>query len=358
MVVLQLCQGQTRYLYKRVITWSNHLTALDNRFSRPMSAATPPASSQSPAAATSANASQEPSNVSNIADRIVLEYLRSRGHTSAEKAFKEEIGASSPSDKGKQPEIISPEELVKSLATFAQKSTRATDNGLKDSSAVLNEVSSLGNSQNIRSLLAGIGSVGAEEILSLDPTDKQEGFRELEAWVDGSLDMYRVCRSSVILVAQYPCNSSCSLSFGQYYFPYFVIFTWTSSNTVSKMPVSLFVNTFAYGSLNFCSTALRFFSTFSPSLPSSHYTTFLHLSTLLLPAHVQSDDIAQRFRNEKYIVRMSRSGFSLLLGWLTEGFGGESLGSGGGFTGEKGKRGRAAVMRVVNNHLRFDGKTL
>ena len=54
---------------------------------------------------------------------------------------------------------------------------------------------------------------------------------------------------------------------------------------------------------------------------------------------------------------MSRSGFSLLLGWLTEGFGGESLGSGGGFTGEKGKRGRAAVMRVVNNHLRFDGKT-
>lgn len=53
---------------------------------------------------------------------------------------------------------------------------------------------------------------------------------------------------------------------------------------------------------------------------------------------------------------MSRSGFSLLLGWLTEGFGGEALGSGGGFTGEKGKRGRAAVMRVVNNHLRFDGQ--
>jgi transcription initiation factor TFIID subunit 5 len=53
---------------------------------------------------------------------------------------------------------------------------------------------------------------------------------------------------------------------------------------------------------------------------------------------------------------MSRSGFSLLLGWLTEGFGGEALGAGGGFSGEKGKRGRAAVMRVVNNHLRFDGQ--
>jgi transcription initiation factor TFIID subunit 5 len=55
---------------------------------------------------------------------------------------------------------------------------------------------------------------------------------------------------------------------------------------------------------------------------------------------------------------MSRSGFSLLLGWLTEGVGGEAMGAGEGFSGEKGKRGRAAVMRVVNNHLRFDGLSL
>lgn len=53
---------------------------------------------------------------------------------------------------------------------------------------------------------------------------------------------------------------------------------------------------------------------------------------------------------------MSRSGFGLLVGWLTEGVGGEASGAGEGFSGERGKRGRAAVMRVVNNHLRFDGK--
>ena len=53
---------------------------------------------------------------------------------------------------------------------------------------------------------------------------------------------------------------------------------------------------------------------------------------------------------------MSRSGFALLLGWLTEGVGGEAPGAGDGFFGEKGRRGRAAVMRVVNNHFRFDGK--
>lgn len=103
-------------------------------------------------------------------------------------------------------------------------------------------------------------------------------------------------------------------------------------------------------------SALRFFSSFSTSLAPSHTTTLHHLSTLLLPAHVQNDELAQRFRDEKYVIRMSRSGFGLLVGWLTEGVGGEASGAGEGFSGEKGKRGRAAVMRVVNNHLRFDGK--
>jgi transcription initiation factor TFIID subunit 5 len=101
--------------------------------------------------------------------------------------------------------------------------------------------------------------------------------------------------------------------------------------------------------------ALKFFSTFASSLAAAHSATLHHLSTLLLPSHVQNDDLAQRFRNEKYVVRMSRSGFGLLVGWLTEGVGGEATGAGEGFSGERGKRGRAAVMRVVNNHLRFDG---
>ena len=53
---------------------------------------------------------------------------------------------------------------------------------------------------------------------------------------------------------------------------------------------------------------------------------------------------------------MSKSGFGLLVGWLTEGFGGEAVGAGEGFSGESGKRGRVAVMQVVNNHLHFDSQ--
>ena len=102
--------------------------------------------------------------------------------------------------------------------------------------------------------------------------------------------------------------------------------------------------------------AQEFFQTFAPSLEPLHSTIIHRLSTLRLPSHIQSDEIAQQFRNEKYTVRMTRSGFALLLGWLTEGIGGEAPGAGDGFFGEKGRRGRAAVMRVVNNHLRFDGE--
>lgn len=103
-------------------------------------------------------------------------------------------------------------------------------------------------------------------------------------------------------------------------------------------------------------TGRSFFNHFSPQLITSHRPTLHHLSTLTLPAHVQNDDLAQRFKNEKYVVKMSRSGLSLLIGWLTEGFSGEGTGAGIGFSGETGKQGRSATLGVVNNHLRFDGK--
>jgi transcription initiation factor TFIID subunit 5 len=161
-----------------------------------MSVATPAASSQSPGASSPANVGtlNSAQNATAI-DRIILEYLHARGHRAAEDALLESLEGASPVEKGKQPETattITAEELVKKLAVYAQKPSRPGENVLKEPSNVLQELTAMGNPTNIQSLIASIGSVGAEEILSLDPTDKQEGFRELEAWVDGSLDMYRV----------------------------------------------------------------------------------------------------------------------------------------------------------------------
>ena len=169
-----------------------------------MSAATPAASTPdgaSPAASNPPAPEPSESKVSDL-DRMVMDYLRARGHKDPEKILEGiESSAAPADDKGKQPEAatsrtISQEELVKQLAIFAEKPTDAQDNALKDGSNVLHELSTMGNPPNIQTLISSIGSVGAEEMLLLDPTDKHEGFRELEAWVDGSLDMYRVRLSS------------------------------------------------------------------------------------------------------------------------------------------------------------------
>ncbi|KAJ7169812.1 TFIID and SAGA subunit [Mycena filopes] len=262
--------------------------------------------------------SQSPDPVQNATaeEQLMLQYYRSRGYSAAEKGLLEDIEGKE-SEKGKQPETILPDELVKALAVYAQKPSRPGENVFKESANVLQELTAMGNPSNIQNLLASIGSVGAEDILSLDPTDKQEGFRELEAWVDGSLDMYRP-------------------EFRPILFPIFCHFYLDLIQRGLK------------------EAAIKFYSSFASSLAASHAATLHHISTLLLPAHVQNDEVAQRFRDEKYVVRMSRSGFGLLVGWLTEGVGGEAFGAGDGFTGEMGKRGRVSVMRVVNNHLRFD----
>ncbi|KAH9837181.1 TFIID and SAGA subunit [Rhodofomes roseus] len=282
-----------------------------------MSAATPAPSTPDVTSPSGTNVAT--SETANGVNKAILDYLRDKGYKGAEKEFLTalETQPEASTSTSSTSSTISAEDLVKALSVYAQKANRPGENAFKDAASVLQELASMGNPATIQNLISSIDAVGAEEILSLDPTDKQEGFRELEAWVDGSLDMYRPEFRPII-------------------FPIFCHF---------------YLDLIQHG---FKEAALKFYAEFSPSLAPTHAPTLHHLSTLLLPLHVQNDELAQRFRNEKYTVRMSRSGFGLLVGWLTEGVGGEPMGSGEGFSGKRGKRGRAAVLRVVNNHLRFD----
>lgn len=175
-----------------------------------MSAATPTASTPDPS--TPAPPSTESSQATT--DRLVLEYLRSRGHKVPEQ---ESLGSSD--DKGKSPVSISGEELIKKLTLFAEKPAQPGENTLKTSLGVQKELATVVNSSNLQNLIASIGPVGAEEILSLDPNDKQEGFRELEAWVEGSLDIYRVrsTRSFRYLSLTTQHSPSSVLSSSQYF---------------------------------------------------------------------------------------------------------------------------------------------
>lgn len=158
-----------------------------------MSVATPAAASTPEAATPPTIVLQEPT----IDDRQVVEYLRSRGYKAAEEALLSSLEPNSPGDKGKQPETrvsptVSGEEFARQNAVFAQRPSKPGENVFKETSNVLQELSAVGAPPPIQQLIANTTSIGAEELLSVDPTDRQEGFRELEAWVDGSLDMYRV----------------------------------------------------------------------------------------------------------------------------------------------------------------------
>lgn len=97
----------------------------------------------------------------------------------------------------------------------------------------------------------------------------------------------------------------------------------------------------------------RFYQYFSVN----HRVILERLSALTMPLHVAQSDLARRYREEKYVVRLSKSGKDLLLGWLTDGVGGEDMGSGAGIMGgERAKSGRDQVLKVINNCLEFHGK--
>lgn len=96
----------------------------------------------------------------------------------------------------------------------------------------------------------------------------------------------------------------------------------------------------------------RFYNYFS----MTHRVVLDRLSALSLPIHVAQSELARRFREEKYVCRLSKSGKDLLLGWLTDGTGGEDMGSGAGIIGGmRAKEGRDQVLRVINNCLQFHG---
>lgn len=101
-----------------------------------------------------------------------------------------------------------------------------------------------------------------------------------------------------------------------------------------------------------------FFNHFFNYFSLNHRVVLEQLHTVTAPHHVHLQELARRFRSEKYVVRMSKSGKELLLGWLMDGTGGEPMGAGLGMGGEEySKKGRVAVMSVLNNRMDIQGQT-
>jgi transcription initiation factor TFIID subunit 5 len=86
------------------------------------------------------------------------------------------------------------EEVVKSVAPYAPKTPTDRSNGLQNPEATNLALRAIPQShEKVSQLMETVKQQGSTDILALDPSDRLTGYSELEAWVDGSVDMYKVC---------------------------------------------------------------------------------------------------------------------------------------------------------------------
>ncbi|KAK4683919.1 transcription initiation factor TFIID subunit 5, partial [Tremellales sp. Uapishka_1] len=148
----------------------------------------------------------------------------------------------------------------------------------------------------------------------LDPTDRTEGYKRYRNWVDGSLDMWKTELDSLS-------------------FPLFA---------------HIFLDLIEF---NLMEAAREFFKTHSPQHEALHSSELSTLSSISGKHHVLIDPYVNRLRREKYVIRMSRNAYGILLQWL----------SGAGVDEEwdmgmhsLAGRAKEAVRAVVNSRIRFE----
>ncbi|EST05355.1 TFIID subunit, WD40-associated region [Kalmanozyma brasiliensis GHG001] len=255
----------------------------------------------------------------------VLTYLQKRGFDRVEAAFKAELDAlasgasaeqaAAAADKLGRPPTVSLEDLA---ARNAPRTTADKD-GDKDKDAVEPTTKDQNAVADGDLTFAEDGDVSAAatQALLLDPTDRARGFAMLKSWCHGSLDIYQPELLPILL--------------------------------------PLFVHSFLdLVLMGHGPAASALYTAHAASFLPTHTALLSQIRSLALPSHIQSDSLAQRFRSERYIVKMSNTVFSLLLGWLTDG-GGPVSGSTSSLEEAEApaRRGREAMLKIINERCRI-----
>ncbi|GAA5837820.1 hypothetical protein JCM11251_004669, partial [Rhodosporidiobolus azoricus] len=151
-------------------------------------------------------------------------------------------------------------------------------------------------------------SVARGQMLA-DPPSWEKGYEGLRAFVENSLDIHRPELHPLLL-------------------PLFVH---------SYLDLVL---------VGYRDAADSFLARFSPDHAAMYPSLIRLLSSLRLPQHVSENQVALRWRQERYHVRLSERGWGLLLGWL----------QGGGVIGSEGTegRGRDRVLAIINERVKVD----
>ena len=257
----------------------------------------------------------------------VLAYLQKRGFDRVEAAFKAELdalasgataeqaAAAAAADVLGRPPTVGLEDLAAKNAPRtpadkdADKDKDGADAATKDKPAAADADLTFAEDGDV--------SAAATQALLLDPTDRARGFAMLKSWCQGSLDIYQPELLPILL--------------------------------------PLFVHSFLdLVLLGHGPAASALYTAHAASFLPTHTALLSQIRSLALPSHIQSDPLAQRFRSERYVVKMSNTVFSLLLGWLTDG-GGPVSGSTSGLAEAEApaRRAREAMLKIINERCRI-----
>ncbi|SPO23892.1 related to TAF5 - TFIID and SAGA subunit [Ustilago trichophora] len=255
----------------------------------------------------------------------VLAYLQKRGFNRVEAAFKAELDALASGATAEQAAAAAdvlgraPTVGLEDLAAKNAPRTLVDKDGDKDKEGADTAAKDKHAAADADLTFAEDGDVSAAatQALLLDPTDRARGFAMLKSWCQGSLDIYQPELLPILL-------------------PLFV-HSYLDLVLMGHGPA-----------------ASALYTAHAPSFLPTHTALLSQIRSLALPSHIQSDTLAQRFRTERYVVKMSNTVFSLLLGWLTDGGGPGSGSTSGSEEAEApARRGREAMLKIINERCRI-----
>ncbi|KAJ1026957.1 hypothetical protein NDA16_002250 [Ustilago loliicola] len=301
----------------------------DSAAPTPKNASTPlPATASGSAPANEASAGTVFSSPDMTA--AVLAYLQKRGFDRVEAAFKAELDALASGASAEQATAAAdvlgraPTVGLEDLAAKNAPRTLGDKDGDKDKdgkegadTASKDKDKTAAADADLTFAEDGDVSAAATQALLLDPTDRARGFAMLKSWCQGSLDIYQPELLPILL-------------------PLF-IHSFLDLVLIGHGPA-----------------ASALYTAHAASFLPTHTALLSQIRSLALPSHIQSDPLAQRFRSERYVVKMSNTVFSLLLGWLTDGAGPVSGTTSGLEEAEApARRGREAMLKIINERCRI-----
>lgn len=254
------------------------------------------------------SSSSNPSSQQQDHTSIVLEYLLKRGYHGAAQALRAEL------DPTQKPPALPAAAAGPALAAGpsqgqAQQPQAIVAGGRSVSQEAFERRQLGGNNQAPR-----VGANG-RPLVREDPMPWRDGLLGLREFVHGSLDIHRPELLPILLPVYFHSIIDLIL-------------------------------------LGYKDQAESIFRSFVNDYQATNPAVVNLLASLKTPSQIFENEQAGRWRRERYVVRMTRRGWSLLLGWLqggTQGLLGHTAQG-----GEQAERGREKMLGIINERVRVD----